>query len=291
MKRGFMLTSIAIILFMILIDTAFQYSENSLAYSERISEMIVSEKVSYTFDDITEDITRIVGFNITQRSSDLIIDDSLPAGINVTTNLALYENFTRSYYLTPEIEAKFLDKNNQPINLTNLSSNISISPFNMTYGYTNFSKNNILIRPPSQLGVIQFGWYTLTVTNGNFSNFSSINWTPSQPQNCSAPTNCITLYLWDNLGISNYTSTFNSSFSGNLTANFVNQNCSLNISVGNPYLFNLTDGGCNISSEIHFTFNSSDMRLYFPEKLSIRDMDYNTSKKDNINVIVTTMLK
>jgi hypothetical protein len=33
------------------------------------------------------------------------------------------------------------------------------------------------------------------------------------------------------------------------------------------------------------------MQLYFPEKLSVRDTNFNTSKKDNINVIVATLLK
>jgi hypothetical protein len=274
---------------MVLINMAFQYSQSSSAYSKRISEMIVSEKVSYTFDDITEDVTRIVGFNITQRASDLIIADSLPASINVTRNLALYENFTRNYYLTPEIEAKFRDKNNQPINLSALSSNISISPFNLTYGYTNFSKNDILIKiPSSQLGAIQYTWYNLTVTSGNFSNFSSIAWN-SSPAPCSM--NCMNLYLVDNFAINQFNSTFNNTYSGYLNVSFVDQNCSLEIRVGNPYILNLTNHGCSISSQIQLTLNTSNIQPHFPEKLSIRDINYNTSKTDNINVIVRRMLK
>jgi hypothetical protein len=79
--------------------------------------------------------------------------------------------------------------------------------------------------------------------------------------------------------------------SGHLNVSFVNQSCWMEIQVGNQYLLNLTNHGCNISTQIGFNFNSSDLWLYFPEKLSIRDTNYNTSKKDNINLVTTKLLR
>jgi hypothetical protein len=104
------------------------------------------------------------------------------------------------------------------------------------------------------------------------------------------------LYLVDNFGIYQFNSTFNNTYSGYLNVSFVDKNCSLEIRVGNitgpyTYIFNLTNHGCNISSQIQLTLNTSNIQLYLPEKLSIRDINYNTSKTDNINVIVTRMLR
>ncbi len=297
MRRGFMLTAITVVLFMVLIDTAFQYSKSSSAFSKRISEMIVSEKVSYTFDDITEDITNIVGLRVTQQASDLIIEDSMP-GANITNNLARYENFVRSYYLTPEIEAKFMNANDQQISLNSLSTNMYLSPFNLSYGYQDFGKNNTLIQVPlSQSTGVQYMWYNISVTSGNFSNVSGISWNPP-PLPCVPGTpGCMRFYLAINDSFNNqyigdtYTYFDMTQRAGYMNISFVNQTCYMEIQVANQYLLNLTNHGCNITTYIGFNFNSSNLGVYFPEKLSIRDTNYNTLKKDNINVVVTRLLR
>jgi hypothetical protein len=297
MRRGFMLTAVTVILFMVLIDTAFQYSKASSASSERISEMIVSEKVSYTFDDITEDVTKIVGLTVTQQASDLIIQDSMP-GVNITNNLGLYENFLRNYYLAPEIEARFINANGQPITLNNLSDNISVSPFNLTYGYSDFGKNNILMQVPlSQTLGVQTMWYNISITTSNFSNVSNITWNPAPLACMQGSQGCMKFYMAinDSNGTQYIESNYNF-FSTTLSAaylnvSFVNPTCWIGIRVGNQYLLNLTNNGCNVTTQIGFNFNTSNLDLNFPEKLSIRDINYNTSKKDNINVIVTKLLK
>jgi hypothetical protein len=297
MRRGFMLTAITVILFMVLIDTAFQYSKSSSAYSERISEMIVSEKISYDFDDITEDISKIVGFTVTQQASDLIIQDSMP-GINITRNLALYENFLRSYYITPEMELKFMNANGQPITLNNLSNNISVTPFNLTYGYSDFGKNSLLMQVPlSQSLGVQNMWYNISITSSNFENVSNITWNPAPLACMQGSQGCMKFYMAinDSNGTQYIESNYNF-FSTTLSAaylnvSFVNPNCWIRVQVGSQYLLNLTNNGCNLTTQIGFNFNTSNLDLNFPEKLSIRDVNYNTSKQDNINVIVTKLLR
>jgi hypothetical protein len=291
MKRGFMLTAITVVLFMLLIDTALQYSKNSSAYSKRISEMIVSNKVTYTFDDINQDVTSIFGVSITQKAPYLLIQDSMPAS-NITTSLGLYEDFVRNYYLPPEIEVKFLNSNEQPITLNKLSASIFVSPFNLNYGYDNFSKNNLLIQiPASQVGAIPNVWYNLTVTSGNF--FippDTITW-GTLPAGC-----CVILgvTIYDGAAVVpyNYSGIFNPTNSppGYLNLSFVDENCSMEIQIGSQYLLNLTNHGCNISSQISFSLNDSNTRIYLPEKISVRDVNYNTSKKDNINLVVKKLM-
>lgn len=296
MRRGFMLTAITVVLFMVLIDTALQYSESSAAYSETISAMIVSEKVSYTFDDITEDITQIVGLNVTQQASNLIMRDSIP-GVGIVNNLNLYENFFRSYYLTPEMTATFMNANDQQINLRALSTNITVSPFNLTYGYSDFGKNNLSIQIPlSQSPGVQYVWYNLTVTSSNFTNISQIAWSPAPPSCIAGSLGCIKFYLAVNDSMNNqYQPIYNyfnmTGTAGYVNVSFSNLNCSTEIRLGGQYLLNLTNHGCKISSQIGFNFNSSNLQLYFPEKLSINDINYNTFKKDNINVIVAKTLQ
>jgi hypothetical protein len=297
MKMGFMLTAITVLLFMILIETALQYSLSSSEYSKRISEMIVSEKVDYTSDDIAEDVTKIVGLNITQQTSDLVISDSMPAS-NITTNLGLYENFVRSYYLTPEIGATFLNAKGQPITLNNLSTNVSISPFNLTYGYKDFGKSNTLISiPSSQSTGVQYLWYNISITNGNFSNISRITWNPPPTTCVQGAPNCMRFYLMLNDSSNNqYIESQYNFFDlmqtpGYMNVSFVNQSCYIELQVGNQYLLNLTTHGCNMITQIGFNFNTSNIQLSFPEKLSITDVNYNISKKDNIEVIVTNLLR
>jgi len=301
MKKGFMLTALATILFMLLIDAAFQYSNSSSAYSKRISEMVVSEKVSYTFDDITDDITNITGLNIIQQESDLIFKDSFP-GNGITDRLAHYEDFMRNYYLTPDMQAVFLDPADNQISLNSLSSTITVQPFNMTYRYTDFAKTDLFIQIPfSQSTAVQFIWYNMSVTTGNFSqNVSDIKWTPD-PKGCAqGDPGCIRFYMKVNDSAGNeYISPFNvfdaTQRAGHLNLNFVNESCWMEMwlgeSVGEQYLLNLRIHDCQVKTEIGFNFNTSNFWLEFPTKLRIRDVNYNTSKKDDINIIITKLLK
>ena len=302
MKKGFMLTAIATILFMLLIDTAFQYSKTSSAYSKRISEMIVSEKMSYTFDDITEDVTNITGITIVQRESDLILKDSFPA-TNISQNLARYENFIRWRYLSSELEATFLTSNEQQTNLSNLTSQITVQPFAMTYNYTNFSKNDLFIQIPyAQSGAIQYIWYNISVNSGNFTNVSNITWNP-YPQSCVVgTTGCIKFYLKVNDSADqeyNYTyinPTFDmTANAGHVNISFVNQSCWIEMWLGNvsgqQYLFNMGVHNCSVKTEIGLNLNTSNFWLHFPMKLKVRDINYNTSKEDNIGLIMTRLLR
>ncbi|MCX6776919.1 MAG: hypothetical protein NTY73_03050 [Candidatus Micrarchaeota archaeon] len=300
MKKGFILTAIATVLFVLLIDAAFQYSRSSSAYSQRVSEMIVSEKVGYIFDDITEDVTNITGINLTQQQSDLVLVDALPA-TNITSNLALYEDFVRSRYLSAELEATFLTPDEQQTNLTNLTSQIIVQPFGMTYNYTNFSKNDLFIQIPyAQSAAINKVYYNISVNGSNFTDFAGITWNPS-PQPCSIGTiGCIHFYLEVDDGLNQkYTSAETlvdlNKTAGYLNISFVNQSCSIEMWMGNKsgqsYLLDMGIHGCQVKSVIDFNFNSSNFWLYYPMKLKVRDLNYNTSKEDNIDLIMTRLIK
>jgi len=302
-KRGFMLTAVATILFMVLIETTLDYSKSSSSYSKRVSDMLVSEKLGYTFDDITEDITNITGLSITQQQADLIFRDSFP-GAGITDRLAHYEDFMRARYLTPDMEATFLNPADQPISLNSLSSQITVQPFNMTYKYTDFAKTDLFIQIPySQSTAIDFIWYNMSVTTGNFTDFSKIKWTP-KPKNCNVgDPGCIRIYIKVNDSINQeYISTADfDAFDvtgdpgGHLNIDFSNESCKMEIWLGHygseDYLMNLKVYGCQIKSEIGFTFNTTNFWLDFPTKLKVRDVNYNTSRKDSISLVITRLLK
>jgi len=303
LKKGFILTAIATVLFVLLINAAFQYSKSSSAYSQRVSEMIVSEKIGYIFDDITEDVTNIAGVNITQQQANLVLVDTFPA-TNITQNLALYENFVRGRYLSAELEATLLTPDGQQTNLTDLASQIIVQPFGMTYNYTNFSKNDLFIQIPyAQSSAIEsdaytYIWYNLSVSNGNLSD---MNWTLNQPQTCIlGTTGCMhfEMSVNDSSGQQNFSS-YNffdlTKTADYVNISFTNQNCWIDIWLGNKsgqsYLLDMEIHGCQVKSTIEFTFNSSSFWLYFPTKLKVRDLNYNTSKEDNIDLIITRVIK
>lgn len=300
MKRGFMLTAITTILFLVLIEMTLEYARSSSSYSQRVSEMLVSEKVGYTFDDIMDDITNITGLSITQQEANLIFKDSFP-GSGITNRLGYYEQFMRERYLTPDLEAIFLNPEDQQIALTDLSSTIVVEPFNMTYKYSDFAKTDLFIQIPyTQSAAIDFVWYNISVPTGNFSDdVDDIKWTPA-PKSCTPGTpGCIRFYLKvnDTGGheyISPYT-TFDVTKQGHLNLNFVNESCWIDLWVGpysgEEYLLNLRMQDCQVRSEIGFTFNTTNFWLNFPTKLKVRDVNYNTSKKDRINLIMTKLLK
>jgi hypothetical protein len=303
MKRGFILTAIAAILFILLLDIAFQYSKTSSSYSKTVSDIIVSEKIGYTFDDISEDITNIIGLSIMQNGANLIFTDSFP-GAGITDRLGHYEDFMGQYYLTPDMEASFLNPVDQQISLNSLSSTITVEPFNMTYEYTDFAKTDLFIQIPySQSAAIDFIWYNMSVTTGNFTDFSKIKWTP-KPKHCNqGDLGCIRVYIKVNDSINQeYISTADfdafdvtSDPGGHLNIDFSNESCKMEIWLGHygseDYLMNLKVYGCQIKSEIGFTFNTTNFWLDFPTKLKVRDVNYNTSKKDAINLIMTRVLR
>jgi len=300
MKRGFMLTAITTILFLLLIEVTLQYARSSSSYSERVSEMLVSEKIGYTFDDIMDDITNITGLSITQQEANLVFKDSFP-GSGITDRLGHYEEFVRQRYLTPDMEVVFLDPADQPISLSSLSSTITIEPFNMTYKYSDFAKTDLFIQIPyTQSTAIDFIWYNFSVSTGNFSeDVDDIKWTPA-PNSCTPGTQgCIRFYLkvndsGGNEYISPYT-TFDVTKQGHLNLNFVSESCWIDLWVGpysgEQYLLNLRIQDCQVRSEIGFTFNTTNFWLNFPTKLKVRDVNYNTSKKDAISLIITKLLK
>jgi len=304
-RRGFMLTAVATILFMVLIETALDYSKTSSSYSKRVSDMLVSEKLGYTFDDVTEDITNITGLSITQQQADLVFKDSFP-GAGITDRLAHYEDFMRARYLTPDLEAIFLNPADQNISLNSLSSTITVQPFNMTYKYTDFAKTDLFIQIPySQSSAIDFIWYNISVTTGNFTDFSKIKWTP-KPKHCNVGDfGCIRVYIKvnDSTSPEPYISTVDfDAFDptgdpgGHLNIEFSNESCKMDIwlghyATGGDYLMNLKIWGCQINSEIGFTFNTTNFWLDFPTKLKVRDVNYNTSRKDSISLVITKLLK
>ncbi|QLJ52337.1 MAG: hypothetical protein Sv326_0162 [Candidatus Fermentimicrarchaeum limneticum] len=299
-----MLTAVATILFMVLIETTLDYSKSSSSYSKRVSDMLVSEKLGYTFDDITEDITNITGLSITQQQADLIFRDSFP-GAGITDRLAHYEDFMRARYLTPDMEVTFLNPADQPISLNSLSSQITVQPFNMTYKYTDFAKTDLFVQIPyDKSNAIQFVWYNMTITNGNFSkDVSQIDWSPKPWPTCECTPGtpgCIRFYLRVNDSAGNeYISPYDT-FSvdcrhSDLKIDFVNQTCWIAMwvgeSVGEQYILNLKTQNCQIESEIGFTFNTTNFWLDFPTKLKVRDVNYNTSRKDSISLVITRLLK
>ena len=300
MKRGFILTAIAVILFILLLDLAFQYSKTSSSYSKTVSDITVSEKIGYTFDDITDDITNITGLSIVQNGANLIFSDSFP-GAGITDKLGHYETFMRNYYLTPDMEVTFLNPAEQQINLEDLTSKITVLPFGMTYEYTDFAKRDLFIEIPyTESNAVQFVWFNITVTNANFTkNVSDIKWAP-QPKSCTpGDLGCIKFYMGVNdSGGHEYVApynTFDITQKADLNIDFSNETCNLYLWVGHysseDYILDLKITDCQVKTEIGFSFNTTNFWLDFPTKMKVRDVNYNTSKEDEINLIMTRVLR
>jgi hypothetical protein len=362
MRRGFILTAITTILFMLLIDTTLQYSKSSSAYSKRVSDMLVSEKVIYTFDDVVEDVTNITGLRIERDEENITFFDHLPNQTPVMNNLKLYSDFINQYYKTKELEISWLDSFGNPVDLSDLESQIVILPFNFQYTYEDWGKRTLEITCPdancSELERVELTYKFANVTFDsdptNCTTFSrnkdcnpdyygpgcspaactpsppgwgtgsDFDWTPSNLA-CDPASDPLCIYfslnITDNISRSHacpgpFCCPDGSSAGGCGLFTFVADKKSTMTIHSNPCWFSLTLGGslpgdpntyhieieitqsggsgscsADVDTSMKFSFNTTQYDLSFPNRLQVRDINYNASKTGSLNIFTAKQVE
>ncbi|MFH1056276.1 MAG: hypothetical protein V1717_00545 [Candidatus Micrarchaeota archaeon] len=186
-KRGFVSSLLAGMFFALLLELALFQSAQSFSFS-------IAKKAVYTWDDVREDLLMLTGLHVVKEEENLTMYDNIPPHFPVAQSLQAYNNFIQDYYKEKNWEIRILDSGGTPITDFNCFAKqnceedkvvFTIKPFNITYEYPDWSKNQLDIvcktssSPPCSFNSVQR-------INLSF-NLSSINFscTPSIWDNCT----------------------------------------------------------------------------------------------------------
>lgn len=179
MAKGFIIAATTALILVVMVIFAQNLSNSHSAELNRISQTLVSEKVAHTWSDIKDDIFTITNIYIEKMGTNITFQDSVPKNYSLADFLKLYSLFIDQYYKSPDMDIGFRSIDGGDIKLDELSSKIIIMPFNIEYGYDNWWKNNVFLRPPPS-GESNLTAITMIYLSVNFTN-AKMNCTPANP--------------------------------------------------------------------------------------------------------------
>jgi len=212
MRRGFILTLLTLVLFMILVQMAVQLRTERSRVSSWTQSMMVDRKMLYTTDDIAEEAKYIYGVRLERTGTRLAFYDTMPANYSIDRSLRGYRDFLLQKYLTADMSLQFYDRNRTAIDLTALDPSLITYPYNLTYRYGNNNKTvlSVYCAPsgPCRGADIESAELNYRFGSANFTwmpvagNISHYNWNPRSLGNCTGDPKCInfTLKLTDAAG-------------------------------------------------------------------------------------------
>ncbi len=255
--------------------------------------LLLVKKLSYTWDDVREDLKITLNTSVTQNGENLSIGDFLPAPKNVTRSLEGYRMFVEKYYRTADLGISYVDSSGGAIALETLGTPLRILPYGINYSYPDQSKQQLDIDIPEEnFSSLRQMNMTIHIPDRWFKEypFSDVCniWAPLKT--CTAGTdNCLT--FWVNVIDRNSTSYNNSAScsqfdvdkTSTLTLNLDNetsQNSWVRIRVGQlpGNLVEIDLQNAAIATNLTFTLNSSTYLLNYAAGLAVRDESFNSSK-------------
>ena len=299
MAKGFILAITTAMILVILVLYMQNFSINQTRDLERISQMLVAEKVAHMWMDVREDISIAAMLLIEKNNNTVTFYDSLPAPSGTVSNfLSLYGKFVSDYYRTPDTDINFLSPDGTEMDLGSLPAKITILPFNIQYYYPNWAKDNLTIKVPQENSSVLLGLNMIL----NFSNFtldcgcsvggvgSRCNQFDPPPKSCNCDTlprdlDCV--YL--NISVSDYTGFYcrvidqctDLSGQNKPTWNFhMGAGTSMVIPIQFPELLNVQLSQLKVNTSTSLILNTSDFYISYLSKLAVRAVNYNTSRVD-----------
>ncbi len=298
-----MLTLVAFILFVTLVNMVMQMRTDRARVSSWSQDMLVARKLLYVTDDVGEDVRFAYSVRTARSGIALTFTDTLPANYSIDRNLRGYRDFLQQKYLTPELALQFYNMTGSAIALDAMPTDLVVRPYNLTYHYPDYGQhqlsiycapngycNNTDIRSVSFAFTMPNSNFTYIPSSGNKSHYA---WSPSA-LNCSGQPACInfTLAITDSRGYvfscpsatCNY-STFRSDQASLLTVQM--SPCWLDLTLGNSGIIQLKlrqpsdpNASCNatLNSTISPTFPSQSYYLELPGRVSVGDVNYNASR-------------
>ncbi len=312
MKKGFLFSLSISILFLILISFSFYIQKSSFNEIEISNEMLSSKKVLYVFDDISEEIDLgVFGINMSKNMTNLTIEDYLPAKFDILQTLKDSVEFIEEKYKTPDVDILFLNEEGDEFEINELDPWISIEPWNIKYQYEDWGKREVIFACPEQ-NCSKIKRYTLEIfTNNTFDylpipqNKKKYKWAPDHLRsNCVGQEDCVEfeLYVYDKIGqVYSCPSPMCNDGAYDLTKrsslSISSSPCWLSIQLGgdthNGYyrvyeIRSHAPNNPNQECELDFNiinqieFESSNYTINLPVILKVKEVNYNTSKTENI---------
>jgi len=309
-KRGFVLALLTLVLFMSLLALVVNLRTERGKVSSWTQDMMDTRKLLYTTDDVAEDVRYTFGFRVERTGDQLRIYDRLPANYSVSQALKGYNDFVKTKYITPDMQADFLDDGGNVMDLDEIAPVIIVYPYNITYQYPNYGKRELSVDCGSgdcNNSLLNRLDLEFNLTDTDFTdapvpgNESSFNWAPVNLYNgdCTGDS-CInfSLVIRDRLGqvftcpgpICNYTQ-FGLGSKSKLTIHAAPCWFSLRLADqdSNIFLVRMHEPGnenqncsSNVTVITGMTFPSADFYLNLPGFIRVKDVNYNFTRTLNL---------
>jgi len=296
MAKGFILAITTAMILVIVVLYMQNFSANQTRDLDRISQMLVAEKVAHTWADVREDISIAAMLLIDKNNNTATFYDYLPAPPGTVSNfLSLYGRFVEEYYETPDTDIKFLSPDGTPMDLGNLPARITILPYNLEYYYPDYdwAKRELFLDIPSQ----NFSFIKKVNMTMNFTNAQlNCTCTPGGPNACRKFT--------PDVSSCKQTTTYCINFTISV-ADYAGRYCNIldeQIDIGGKAVENLhVEGsfvkihlgpfdaepliwvdiqGLQINATTQLILNTSDFYISYLSKLAVHAVNYNTSRVD-----------
>ena len=304
MRRGFILTLLSLVLFLMLVQAAVQVRTERLKSSGWAQTMMADRKILYASDDIAEDVKFAYGVRVVRSGSMLTFYDTLPANYSVDRSLRGYNDFVQDIYRTPDLGFQFYDDTGNLISLDQMPFELVVYPYNLTYHYLDFGKRvlEIYCAPSGPCEGTDINWvgFGYEFQNANFTwipepgNESYYNWAPNFLGDCEGDPNCInfTFTITDSQGyvfkcpseMCNYTQ-FTSGEKSTLDVHMTP--CWFEIRLGDDNIATLRlhepnnpNVLCNavVDATTTINFSSSEYYLNLPGSVRVTDVNYNFTR-------------
>jgi len=288
MAKGFILAITTAMILVIVILYMQNFSANQTRDLDRISQMLVAEKVAHTWSDVRDDINIATLLLIEKNNNTVTFYDYLPAPSGTVSNfLSLYGKFVSNYYRTPDTDINFLSPDGTEMDLGNLPAKITILPFNIQYYYPDWAKRELFITVPSSnfsvlkgLNIyLNFTNKTLdcTCTPGGCAKFD-----PPLKQCNLGEYGCVYLNLSISDKIGFYCQVVNQyvDFSKKSMWNLHLSSGFIMIPMEIPMVIDINLQDMEVNATTQLILNTSDFYISYLSKLAVRAVNYNTSRVD-----------
>jgi hypothetical protein len=280
---------ITFLIFLAILTYVYVIINVNIEKSTSVAEKISTQRIFYTWKDVSEDVSSLLNINLDKNDTFLEINDTLPATKNIGSLLDIYQEFTKQIYGDPTIEVNFEDIDGNRINLSEMENSedvFNIEPMNIVYTYPDFGKNELIIKVDEsnfsfienvsifvKLKNVEFDCnYTHSVAPDYCGKWSPDNSVPS----CSGVTNCLTLNLTfedSNNIIFNLEEKYfdvDSRSTNNLNVKNVTGNYFIKSHVGGlPSVVHIDLQNVFIDTTTDIYFNTSDFYINLPSILNV----------------------
>lgn len=148
-NRGYLFAITTVFMLISIVLLLQSFAARQVAIKDDISLVLASNRMTYAWEDVGEDIIRITDLEVTVGDMNVTFNDTLPAPYDIGKFLEIYSNFLDNYYKSPDFDIKFISPSGTEMDLEDIESKILILPYNIEYGYPDFGKREMWVSAPA----------------------------------------------------------------------------------------------------------------------------------------------